>query len=807
MNKTKLKNKITQSISALVIVAILVPTLFLAKPQPAEAQFTDFVNAALTGIGNAFSFVTKYATKAGLKIDIKKELKGLLAETKTIIAKKIIAEMTKSTIVWINSGFHGQPLFVENSTAFFEDIRKSEVKRLVDQIGYDRLKFPFGKQFALQAIESYRTTAQQNAQYSLSGVINDPDLLDNYRNNFYVGGWDGFLLNTQYAQNNPMGFNLTEAARLGEKLAGTQQTAVEKVKDTLQQGMGFLSPKTCPSNSKYNNGINEFNRPSFTFKYTGPKAPTVDVTKPETKTAYNNWQAEYSRQRLSAYEEWSETNVCPGGLTSTTPGSVIADKAMAAFKAPEKQGEIAQMTGKALAAIFDSLFYKLIDDGLNSFKKQTNPQPEPDDWNYGGVTLGSPTGTINGYNDPFGGPDEEIILDKFKKQLDGYTTVLNTDGTIKDILVGDVGGGIYTPGDIENTKTEIEMFDNSDSTNPGIVQLLQLIPKQVQILDQCIPGPDKGWEQRLEEERDRVINSKLMTETGSSDYLKVKAVNGVMRDLKFAVATFKEWLTTKIITALPDSVIFIDAVKENEDIPQQIKESADEKRAKANTLARLKALKISLSSFTKQPVSTDADFTSQEKKLIAIRKQYNAMQASISSATSVEDTRSALNTLKERLSNLNELNTQCKEERTAAGWGSVDTTGNGNSILQGAGNKTYTLKVTDAQGILGNLLNTSFTTAGTEVDEFCLLPIHSGYSHGDIIRPDDSNGHGALKFTFRNLNNEGGSPGYEDVPIVNAQNIYGDDTKKFNPVDVDISCKYIHKANLTNYTDSGDPSF
>lgn len=802
MVKMKTKNKISKFISGLLIVSILVPTLFFSQPKEADA-LVDFVNAALNGINNAFAFVTKFSTKAGLKLDIKKEMKDLLVQAKRVIIKRMYAEMTKSTIAWINSNYHGAPSFLERPGAFFNDIQKSEIKKLVNQIGYDRLKFPFGKQFALEVMESYKNTTQRNAEYTLSRFVNDPELLESYRSNFYVGGWDGFLLNTQYPANNPMGFQLTEAEILGAKLQGTVQNKVAEVKDTLAQGQGFLSPKKCLDNPKYNNGFNEFNKPEFSFKYTGPAAPVVDVTKPETKTAYNNWQNEYNRQKSVQYKAWSEKNVCPGGLVNTTPGKVIAEKAVSAVMAPEKQGEIAQLTGDALGAIFDAFFYKLMNDGLNSMKKQLNPPPKEDDFTYEGVTLGSPSNTINGSNDIFGGPDEEIILDKFKQQIDGYTTILNDDGTVKDILTGDVGGGTYTPGDIENTKTEIELFDNTNITNPGILQLLQLIPKQAQTLDQCIPGPDKGWESRLEEDRDRVINIKLMPETGSSDYDKVKAVNGVMRDLKFAVASFKEWLTTKIMSGLPGSIIFLDAIKDNEDMPQQIKESSEAKRSKAQTLARLKALKISLSSFTSQPVSTDANFASQERKLVAIRKQYNAIQASISNSTTLEDTRNKLNNLKERLSNLRDLTEQCKKERTAAGWGAFDETGKGNSILQGAGNKTYT-KVLD---YWGNIMNTNFSTTGTEVDEFCNLPTYSGYSHGEIIRPDDSNGHGSLKFTFRNPTNEKGSPGYEDVPIVNAQRIYGDETKKFNPVDVDISCTYVHKANLTNYTDSLDPTF
>ena len=88
------------------------------------------------------------------------------------------------------------------------------------------------------------------------------------------------------------------------------------------------------------------------------------------------------------------------------------------------------------------------------------------------------------------------------------------------------------------------------------------------------------------------------------------------------------------------------------------------------------------------------------------------------------------------------------------------------------------------------------------------MPIISVYSHGDIIRPDESNQHGALKFTFRNPHgNEKGDPGFEDLPMVNASGVYGDDTRKLNPVAIDIDCNIVFKVKPTYYTQAGDPTF
>ncbi len=84
----------------------------------------------------------------------------------------------------------------------------------MSEFGYDPNRFPFGADFALNTINSYKSQLATNAQYTLSKAISDPVLLNNYRTNFNVGGWNGFLINTQYPQNNYIGFQLIATQEL-----------------------------------------------------------------------------------------------------------------------------------------------------------------------------------------------------------------------------------------------------------------------------------------------------------------------------------------------------------------------------------------------------------------------------------------------------------------------------------------------------------------------------------------------------------------------------------------------------------------
>lgn len=388
-----LKNKTIQNFtSSLLIISMLVPAIFLSfKPPHARAQgkvpVMDLAaEMSLKTIAGNTPVITTKTTLSAL-LQGKGWAQKLLELVLMTAAKAVLAKMTQATINWINSDFHGAPLFLENPESFFRDIAKSEVKRLVDMIGYDSFRFPFGKQTALNVIDSYKRQLADNAQYTLSKVINDPDLLVRYRNDFNYGGWNGFLINTQYPQNNYLGFNMIIQQNLASRLEGTLVSPANKIKETLQQGMGFLSPQTCPTNPSYNNGTNEFQRPSF--------KPTIDYVNPDytgkSPAEIDAYNANYNTLVSLERKRWAEDNTCPGGLVNTTPGSVAGNQIMMAMGSSFRQSELAMAMGNSLSAIFDALINHFLDKGLTALSSTVNPGPGTDNWSYNGNTLNGST--------------------------------------------------------------------------------------------------------------------------------------------------------------------------------------------------------------------------------------------------------------------------------------------------------------------------------------------------------------------------------------------------------------------------------
>jgi hypothetical protein len=934
--------KIQKFIFSLLIVLIIVPTVLFSMPKKANAvagvgdTVMDFITELFTGTGAGSGATSAGANVAGTGstitntgVSLKNLATTVLQEVLRAVARKALQEITKSTVNWINSGFHGSPLFLENSQSFFTDIAKTEIKTLVNQFGYDPNKFPFGQAWALNTINSYKRTLDQNASYSLNGAMTATQAT-NFRNNFNVGGWNGFLINTQYPQNNYLGFNMLATDQLARQLQGTTQTTAQKVQTTLQQGQGFLSPQICSTNQNYNNMTNEFQKPEFHYDVL-MKCGSYNDDPEAYNTCEQNWQGGLNAAK-TAFSAPDSPNNCPkrpdgsSGLATTTPGFVVGNQITKALGASQDSTTLAGQAGNALSTILGAVIDHFLDKGLSALASTVNPAPAQDTWSYQGANL-----NINGTSSSvWNGPDEEVILDKFKKQISGETdwtakegekiietgdTRVGTCSGIKDSkgaslpditsipnaqciakkgiwvqdadgktyaggkttrvavageaisAVGDTTGGdpakgIYIPGDIANTQTELALMDSFDSSDPtnaqnrpnGIIQSIGGIILNTQTLDKCLPGPDKGWENRLKQEEDR-ITQKIIQNANNSDDLKVRASNDLVRELKFAVTSFKDWVSTKMMLSLPSAVLDIDAIQSINDSPQQLTETTASKRTKGKALAMLTVIKASLDPIKSQPDPGSAD----EKIMINMKKQYNAIRADISSTITVESTRATLATLNQQLNKILDLIPVCKTERSVKGWGLTDGSGKGSAININFAGITFTMtrfnintgdsgltamfKNIFSGGISGifgggstpkiDLQTRSYTTTGTELEQFCGLPIISGYSHGDVIRQDSSNGYGDVpigppsSYTFRNRDAEKGTVikdasgniifDYTGLPMVNAEQVYGDITCSgtcswgvlgVGPSDdttsINIDCPTVWKSNTLDYTHAGD---
>jgi hypothetical protein len=380
---------------------------------------------------------------------------------------------------------------LERPGSFFADIGKAQIKGVVDLIGYDTLRFPFGPHTALGIIASYRNQLATNAQYSLSKISADQSFMIGFRSNFNIGGWNGFLLNTQYPQNNYMGFKLMIEDDLSVKLQGVIQAPAQKVQNLLQQGMGFLSPQRCPTNEAYNNGTNEFIKPTF--------KPKTQYDHDDEADAEGATQASLEYKRAVSYEraEWEKEHTCPGGLVNTTPGSVAANQIMMAMGSSFRQSELAASLGNSLSAIFDALINNFINKGLNALSSTMTSKPEIDTWTYGGQGFGSSTGTASLLT--ITSNDKGVIQTEIGRTTTAPLAIVGGTGRyfIRNQIAAsnlakitmDDKGNISVTG-IREGSADIVIEDSSNPKKAGVIRIevydtagLRAIPSNVEIKD------------------------------------------------------------------------------------------------------------------------------------------------------------------------------------------------------------------------------------------------------------------------------------------------------------------------------------
>src|SRR6185503_9082038 len=114
----------TKFISALLIISMILPTVILSLPKQVAAQagataaisvpVADIPQETAGWLSNALHVTGTSSTVTNTGLHIKDFAAFLLKQILMTVAKAVLAKITQATINWINSDFHGAPLFVTN---------------------------------------------------------------------------------------------------------------------------------------------------------------------------------------------------------------------------------------------------------------------------------------------------------------------------------------------------------------------------------------------------------------------------------------------------------------------------------------------------------------------------------------------------------------------------------------------------------------------------------------------------------------------------------------------------------------------
>lgn len=508
-------------ILALLTAALVMPSSFFTNTRTAKAvTFGAATQSVISaGIGCAASSLIKRklsgklestianeaGSSAGLSTSVSVHDSKTAENTKSIAEKEnclkkvaraasqtVLRQITKDTVTWINTGFNGQPLFVRNTGSFFKSIRDREVSGLAAKFA-DRNKYPFGESFIRGYVQTVQSGFDRNAQYSLNQSLGGYTSTQ-YYNNFNLGGWSAWKAQG-LPQNNPVGFSLLASKELSARLAGTEQSVAQDLRDELQQGMGFLSQKICVDPEGY----------------TPPANPTASILAIENLEGYD------------AGNLYMDVNLDPSSSTidmcrryeTTTPGGVVSNRLTSALDIPKENLLLApEDLDASLQAVFDALLSQLFKKGVTSLADlatgNTDDSPVQIS-SSGGYGNNSSTATqsstsessqwfsLNPGFDITNATDLQKVIDTQR----AYITLIADNPAITAPNL--IPTGLYPAAS--------SLYASQKGQN---YWLAKIIPEIYQ-LDYCIPGPHPGWENEAQTNllklKSEIVDTKNLNET------------------------------------------------------------------------------------------------------------------------------------------------------------------------------------------------------------------------------------------------------------------------------------------------------
>jgi hypothetical protein len=447
---------------------------------------------------------------AAAKIEKAERTKTCINGIAIRLARNQLTSMTKYTMNWINSGFHGDPFFVRNIDSFMDDITKNIVKKEVYLFGdpANASRYPFGRDFARGQINSYNVKNNFNKamQSDLTQYLSPGATTDSFATDFSQGGWDAWLGLTMHPQNNPLGFNMMES----QHLADAQNSAVAKQDAELAQNNGYLSDKRCVL------------------------WQDVDAT---DRPIYNEDGTEATSTK------GTPTDICLKWQT-VTPGSTIKGKVDTQINTPERQLELVRTIDDALNSLFASLLGLFESHGLSSLgTHESGPLSLPSDWgvsNYvdanGNITTGTGGGVVTSGADAFFDLNKDLGNTYTTAVSDGSwnastnTPVLSSSTGLRNhYYTVSVGGSTKITPTSHQWKVGEEAFFDGNSWRVGVppyvidkkgvlqmqydylkaskqsIVILPQVLTSVGKLDYCIPGPNPDWQDNSASVRDDFI--------------------------------------------------------------------------------------------------------------------------------------------------------------------------------------------------------------------------------------------------------------------------------------------------------------
>lgn len=430
------------------------------------------------------------------------------------MTKQALAGLTESTVNWIETGNWDDPYYIKEPTQFFNSLREQTLKQTLGNL-YDRslenlaqrgenTDYPFLRSTYKGLLSNYEgRDFEQASKSTLADVLlrvngssvsnllinnnnNKTQAVNNFKNDFTQGGWEGWLALTQNPANNPAGFAILANEELNKKVSEKEQ----EINNQLNRGDGFLSQTKCVEEYISESCSEYTDDQGKTYKSDDPLLATL----PAGSTNCSKVAPGYINTRGVTAKP---TDINCRQTQVVTPGSIIAERMKFVATTDIRQLELADQFNESLGAVFTAAFNRLQTQGLASLSKdqygdwesQARRQSFLESYNSQYSTTGN-TGKVE--------PKQLIV----RREATGYSSY---DFDITTDLFDQQIGCTTNPGIVTIQENYIKELESSlitkPTTNPKTWTdgpLLKILPAMSE-LDYCIPGPTSNWEDLADE--------------------------------------------------------------------------------------------------------------------------------------------------------------------------------------------------------------------------------------------------------------------------------------------------------------------
>jgi hypothetical protein len=446
------------------------------------------------------------------------------------LANQLLQKIITGTVNWVNSGFDGNPFYVENTSLFKSNVFYQQAALVADRLykdvetGYNRL--------VLQTLGA-KGIFEKNSKFTLD------ERLGRDSTDFREGrefDWTGYLALGEDS-NNPFSAVFNAQNEILKGVQGQIDTTKGNLERELEQGKGFLGARECakyadlgdstgsptPSGNGTSTGSGggtgiEATNANFELSSEdiGETDPTVQPNKDGTTSTHPNVAVPPSKQCL----EWKVM----------TPGSVVADQLASALGIPANQTGMIKSIEELAAQGITMATSTLLDMGLSALggaiagDEQVSTEPSAEE-TFNNITssvsdeniVSSSSNSVNWQNAP-------TVID-IGKLLYGPLYGLPTSARIPNLgvteIISSTGGTASVSlttqfvkmGMIERIERAIKDLEAERAI------LEEKIPITIMDIDQqCLLGPDRGFMDRFSPSFSRqLVKEQRKATTGSND--------------------------------------------------------------------------------------------------------------------------------------------------------------------------------------------------------------------------------------------------------------------------------------------------